>query len=142
MNHRISALSMAVMAGLLAASASSSAAYRYLNVNLVTQEHSNWCWAATAVDVLRWYGSNPSQCGVVNWAYGRNDACGNTAFNWNHRSNTPNSIYGTNGSIQAILSNWGLSSSGYGYALSWNAVVNDINANASPDGVKLTGLRI
>lgn len=119
----------ALLAALLAASASSSAGYRYLNVNLVTQEHSNWCWAAVAVDVLRWYGSNPSQCGVVNWAYGRNDACGNGVFNWNSGANTPNGMYGQGGSIQSILSNWGLSSSGYGYALSWNAVVNDVNAN-------------
>ncbi len=33
------------------------------------------------------------------------------------------------GPIQGILSNWGLSSYGNAYALSWNAVVSDVNAS-------------
>ena len=112
-----------------AVGAVAASGYRYLNVPEVIQEHSNWCWAAVSVDVLRWYNATPSQCAVANWALGRRDACGNSTFNWNSGANVTNGIYGGGGSIQGILSNWGLSSYGNAYALSWNAVVSDVNAN-------------
>src|SRR5699024_2109725 len=103
--------------------------YKYLGIDQVTQEHSNWCWAASSVDILRWYGMNPSQCGVVNWALGRNDACGNNVFNWSSPVNSPNAMYGQSGSIQDILGAWGVGNQGYASHLSWNAIVSDVNAD-------------
>lgn len=102
--------------------------YKYLGVDEEIQQHSNWCWAASSVDILKFYGSKPAQCNVVNWAYGRTDACTSAPFNWNSYANTPNGMYGSNGSIQAILRNWGVNSNGYNYASSWNSVVSDVNA--------------
>jgi hypothetical protein len=108
---------------------SAFAQYRQLNVPLVTQEHSEWCWAGSSKAVLNYYSRTPSQCQIVNWAYGLNYACGNTTFNWNSYANRPNSLYGTSGSVQNILSAWGVPNSGYNYASSWNSVMWDINAN-------------
>jgi hypothetical protein len=117
---------------LLGLSALSTAAFaadgsRNLAVNLITQEHSNWCWAGSSVTVLNWYGSRPSQCSVANWALGVNYACGNSTFYWNSYANQPNGMYGGGGTIQGILGNWGVSSYGNGYALNWSAVVTEIN---------------
>ncbi len=103
--------------------------YNYLYVDQVTQEHSQWCWAASSVDVLSWYGVNESQCAAVNWAYGINYACGNTTFDWNSPANSPNGLYGQSGSVQNVLGANGVPNQGYASALSWSAIVNDINAN-------------
>ncbi|MET3132995.1 hypothetical protein AAKU55_003277 [Oxalobacteraceae bacterium GrIS 1.11] len=116
-------------ASLLLAYQTAFAAWRTLNVPLVTQEHSQWCWAGSSKAVLNYYNKTPSQCQIVNWAFGLNYACGNTNFNWNSYANQPNSIYGTNGSVQNILNAWGVPNSAYNSASSWNTVVSDINAN-------------
>ena len=92
------------------------------------QEHSQWCWAGSGQAVLDYYGAFPSQCSIANWAWGRNDCCGNATFNWDHTCNNPNSMYGTSGSLQAILTNWGVNSNARSYALSQNTVVSEINA--------------
>lgn len=114
----------AVSTGAIAASG-----YKYLNVALVTQEHSNWCWDASSVDVLRWYGTTQSQCGIANWAEGRSDTCGNTNFNWSSSANSPNALYGQAGSVQSILQHWGVGNNAYTSAVSWSSVVSDVNAN-------------
>lgn len=108
---------------------SAYAQWRALNVPLVTQEHSQWCWAGSSKALLSFYNHNPSQCQIVNWAYGLNYACGNTNFNWNSNANQPNSMYGSGGSVQNILAHWGVPNTAYSYASSWNTVVSDINAN-------------
>lgn len=117
-----------LLAGLSAVAVAGSG-YKYLNVDEVIQEHSNWCWAASSVDVLRFYGMNPNQCDVVNWAYGINYACGNNSFYWNSWANTANGMYGSSGSIQDILNSWGVSNQAYATYLSWNSIVSDVNAN-------------
>lgn len=121
---------LAAMIGLAALSsvAVAGSGYNYLNVNQVTQEHSNWCWAASSVDVLEWYGQNPSQCSVVNWAFGRADACGNSVFDWNSAANSANTLYGQAGSVQAVLGSSGVQNTAYASALSWNAIVADVDA--------------
>ncbi len=116
-------------AGILLALPSAFAQYRSLSVPLVIQEHSQWCWSGSSKAILNYYNKTPSQCQIVNWAYGINYACGNTTFNWNSNANTPNSMYGTSGSVQNILANWGVSNSAYNTASSWNSVVSDINVN-------------
>jgi hypothetical protein len=100
-----------------------------LNVPLVTQEHSQWCWAGSSKAVLNFYAKTPSQCQIVNWAFGLNYACGNSVFNWNSNANQPNNMYGSNGSVQNILNSWGVGNSAYSSASSWSSVVADINAN-------------
>jgi hypothetical protein len=100
-----------------------------LTVPVVTQEHSQWCWSASSKAVLNYYSKTPSQCQIVNWAFGLNYACGNTTFAWNSNANQPNSMYGTNGSVQNILTAWGVPNGAYSTASSWNTVVSDINAN-------------
>ena len=127
--HTLRRLATGLALAALSTAALAGSGYRYLNVDLVTQEHSNWCWAGSSVDVLRWYGQSPSQCAVANWALGRSDACGSTAFNWNSWANVASGMYGANGSIQAILNHWGVGSYGNNYALNWNAVVTEVNAN-------------
>lgn len=118
-----------VGAALLLAIPAAMAQWRTLSVPLVTQEHSQWCWSASSKAVLNYYAKTPSQCQIVNWAYGLNYACGNTTFNWNSYANQPNSMYGTSGSVQNILNAWGVSNSAYSVASSWASVVYDINAN-------------
>jgi len=121
--------SLILSAGLLAMLPSAFAQWRTLNVPLVTQEHSQWCWAGSSKAVLNYYGQSPSQCQIVNWAFGLNYACGNSTFDWNSYANQPNNMYGSNGSVQNILNAWGVSNTAYNSASSWNSVVADINAN-------------
>lgn len=121
--------SLILSAGLLAMLPSAFAQWKTLNVPLVTQEHSEWCWAGTTKAVLNFYGQTPSQCQIVNWAYGLNYACGNSVFQWSSPANQPNNMYGTNGSVQNILKNWGVNNTAYNTASSWSSVVADINAN-------------
>lgn len=56
------------------------AQWKTLSVPLVTQENSQWCWSASSKAVLNFYAKTPSQCQIVNWAFGLNYACGNTTF--------------------------------------------------------------
>ncbi len=100
---------------------------KYLNVGERIQEHSNWCWAGTSQCILYYRGYYPSQCAIVNYAWGRNDCCGNTNFNWNHNCNQPNGMYGGNGDIQDILYNWGTNSYGGYYSLYWSTCKTEIN---------------
>ena len=116
-------------AALLLAMPLAFAQWRTLYVPLVTQEHSQWCWAGSSKAVLNYYGQTPSQCQIVNWAFGLNYACGNTVFNWNSNANQPNGMYGSNGSVQNILKAWGVTNTAYNSASSWSSVVSDINAN-------------
>lgn len=121
--------SLILSASLMAVLPSAFAQWKTLNVPLVTQEHSEWCWAGTTKAVLNFYGQTPSQCQIVNWAYGLNYACGNSVFEWNSPANQPNNMYGSNGSVQNILKNWGVNNTAYNTASSWSNVVADINAN-------------
>jgi Peptidase_C39 like family len=105
------------------------AASKTLNIHLITQEHSEWCWAGASKAVLSFYKKTPSQCRIVNWAFGINYACGNNYFNWNSQANQPNSMYGDNGSVQDILNAWGVPNTALSNYLSWAHVVSDIGAN-------------
>jgi hypothetical protein len=48
-----------------------------LNFNMQPQQRTNWCWAAVATSVQRYYvpGSNLTQCVLVNQTLGRADCC-------------------------------------------------------------------
>ena len=106
------------------------AQWRILSVPLVTQEHSQWCWAGSSDAVLQYYrASYPSQCQIVNWAYGLNYACGNQVFDWNSYANQPNALYGSGGSVQNILAHWGVPNTAINNYLAWSTIASDINAN-------------
>lgn len=105
------------------------AGYRYLNVGERIQEHSQWCWAGTSQCVLNYRSKTPSQCAIANYAWSRTDCCGNSTFNWNHRCNQPNGMYGSSGTIQYILSYWGVSSYGSATYLTWSGLNTEVNGN-------------
>lgn len=90
-----------VAAAMLLAIPAAMAQWKTLSAPLTTQEHGQWCWAASSKAVLNYYAKTPSQCQVVNWAFGLNYACGNTTFKWNSDANQPNSMYGTGGSVSS-----------------------------------------
>lgn len=92
------------------------------------QEHSEWCWAGSSKAVLDYYGTSITQCTIANWAWSRSDCCGNTDFNWSHSCNQPNYMYGTSGSLQGILSHWGVNSTARSNVLSWSEAQSEINA--------------
>lgn len=76
---------------LLALSAVGTASAGYIdNVPLYYQEHSNWCWAASATMVLNYHGRSVAQCTFVNASFNINYACGNGEFYWNSPANQGN----------------------------------------------------
>ena len=73
-----------------------------LDVPLVQQTHSEWCWSADASAVLRYRGVTTSQCRIANWVDSIDYACGAYPFYWNDRANSANYLGGTTG-IEGIL---------------------------------------
>ncbi len=104
-----------------------SATIRNCAIQLQTQLHSNWCWAACSETIVEYYGTQVAQCWEVNYAFTRNDCCGNIMFYWNHICNSGNSLFGASGSISDILSNWNVNNSGYTRNLTWTEVQTEIN---------------
>jgi hypothetical protein len=71
----------------------------------------------------------PTQCAIANWAWSRSDCCGSPDFYWTHDCNTGNPPYGSNGSIQQILSHFGgINSVGQNSALSQATIAAEIDA--------------
>ena len=91
------------------------------------QEHSQWCWVGTSKAILDYYKKTVSQGTIANWAWVRSDCANNTDFYWSHPCNQPNDLYGTPGSVQGILSNWGVNSNARTYALTQPTCVAEIN---------------
>ena len=99
-----------------------------LSVPETFQEHSNWCWAGSSKAVLDYYQHIVPECSIANWAWGRTDCCGSSDFYWNHPCNTANAMYGTSGSLQGILTHWGVNSSAQASSLPQNTAVSEIDA--------------
>lgn len=107
-----------------------------LNVPQKAQEHDQWCWAGTAQAVLEYYGVVIDQCALANWAWGRSDCCGNQTFSWSNTAcNWWNYMYGSynghdvpGGTLQGILTNWGVQSNAIAAALSKTTAVAEIDA--------------
>jgi len=97
---------------LLLTLASTSFAARVLSFPLRIQEHNQWCWDATSQAILDYYGTYVAQCTIANWAWNRNDCCGSYAWDANNACNQPNTLWGS-GSQQAVIANWGVSSTVY-----------------------------
>jgi hypothetical protein len=103
------------------------AATLQLNLPVVTQQHSEWCWDADASAILQYRGIQQSQCAIANWVYGISYACGNYPFNWNNNANSPNAMTGSTG-ISGIV--WNLGGRHWYYysqAVSYSTASNAIN---------------
>lgn len=93
------------------------------------QEYSLWCWAGTSQAVLNYYNQPPSQCEIANFAW-RTDRCCIAFYGFNNSAkgcNKINYLWGSAGSVQNILANWGVSSSGIEASLSWAASVSELD---------------
>jgi len=99
---------------------------KILSVPAKRQEQTQWCWAGCAQMVLAYYGTNAAQCDMANFAWGRSDCCANPSSS---NCNLPNAMYGTSGSLQSILSNWGVNSTPQASNQSFNDVQSQINSN-------------
>ena len=97
------------------------------------QEYSNWCWAGTSQAVLYYYGQYPSQCVIANFAWNTTKCCeGSTDFYDRVKGcNKANFLYGGDGSIDAILANWGVDSAGTDSPMTWTESVTELD-NAYP----------
>ncbi len=92
-----------------------------LNVPVRTQEQDQWCWAGSTASTLAYYGHDIAQCtiaeytrtvatwhdfGDVNCCVDPSQGCNYWNYNWGYA-----------GSMEDILSHWGVSSYGYGSSL-------------------------
>lgn len=109
----------------------SAVADTQINVPVVTQEHSNWCWAASTTAVLSYYGRSKQQCEVAskgNWYFNGDEqmCCGNSTYNWNggfYDCNNGRSL----STSSSILYTSGVSGGTSGTYLPQTEVVNAIN---------------
>ena len=103
-------------------------------VPVYVQEQSNWCWAACSAMLYWAYApGTQSQCNLVAVSRNKENAawfggCGNLSSSTANPCtspgtfNSPQSIYGCDGSIESILDNYSVPSTGYGYAFSASQV--------------------
>ena len=117
-----------ILSVFLGGARSGMAADALLGVPETAQEHSQWCWAGSSKAVLDYYGAAVTQCEIANYAWGRSDCCGNSTFKWNSVCNEPNSMYGASGSLQDILTNWGVASTARADCLSRPEFVSQIDS--------------
>lgn len=104
MNTKTCARTMSCLA-LAASPMFATAGGQQIDLPLVTQAHSEWCWAAASQAILAYRGVSSTQCGIENWVGSIGYACTKAPFNWNDPANSPNTIAGTTG-ISGIL--WSL----------------------------------
>ncbi|WP_181885604.1 C39 family peptidase [Trinickia dinghuensis] len=126
MNKRIAARLLSEFA-IVAAPAFVTVSAQQIGIPQVTQQYSEWCWAADADAVLAYRGVSSTQCGIANWVESIGYACEDAPFDWNDAANSPNSIAGTTG-ISGIL--WSLGrrdSRYYDGALSFGTIGNNID---------------
>jgi hypothetical protein len=105
---------------------------QYLRVPETIQEQDQWCWAATSSCVLNYYGKNIPQCMCAEYTrevavwhnFGSIDCC----VDPNQGCNYWNYNWGYAGSIEDILSHWGVASSGVSSSLSYSSCQTEINA--------------
>jgi hypothetical protein len=93
------------------------------------QEYSNWCWAGSSQAILYYNSQYPAQCEIANFAWSTTKCCtGSTNFYDRVKGcNKANWLYGTSGSVEGILENWGVSSSGTDEPLTWTQSVQELD---------------
>jgi hypothetical protein len=84
----------------------------------IQQEETNWCWAASSVSILKYLGTNESQCGFVMNAKPADVACYNVAED-------------ITTVIQTFIWPYGKTVSGYTGSLSWANLKTEID-NSKP----------
>ena len=93
---------------------------KFLNIPLVRQEQTQWCWAACAVMVLRYYGSSVKQCELADRMFGLSGCC-----NAPSSSVCNDSI--SEGGICALYNDFGLSCNGYSGTITMDMIESEIN---------------
>jgi hypothetical protein len=97
------------------------------------QQYSNWCWAGATEAALDYYGQYPSQCEIANFTWSSTRCCsGSTDFYDRVKGcNKANWFYGTDGSVEGIMNNWGVSTTTTEDILTWNECVTELD-NGQP----------
>jgi hypothetical protein len=103
---------------------SSQCAEKVLAVPLIEQEQDQWSWTGCSAAVLKYYGKAINQCYIADFGWTRDDCCTTPA-----NCNSPNTLYGSSGSIQDILKHWCVSSIGVANALTFEQCRTQIDAN-------------
>lgn len=100
------------------------------NLNLplpvALQEQTNWCWSASSQSILAYYGTVVSQCAIANYAWSLTSCC--TQPSDPATCNKVNAMWGTNGSLQGILTHYGVSSTQVASSLSESVIRTDVNS--------------
>jgi len=101
-----------------------------LNVPEKIQEYSEWCWAGSTQAVIFYYGSTPNQCEIANYAWSSTRCCSVTGdfYAKIKGCNKANWFFGTDGSVEGILNNWGIGTTTTEDILSWNTCVQELDA--------------
>ena len=100
---------------------------KVLNVRLVEQEQSNWCWAGSNEMVFRYYGTAVDQCAMANYAAARNDFPVSDCCASPSECNETNLMGDYPGSMQDILQHWGIESDMLFAALKEATIKNEID---------------
>lgn len=89
-----------------------------LGVPNAHQEQGNWCWAASSVSILGYYGKNVGQCQFVGWVKGTSPNCPNQTA--------------TDSEAQRGLAHWGVCSTLTTSSLSFNTIIAETYNNSRP----------
>lgn len=128
MSNRICIRSVAAPLVLALAALVPAQAGYLVNWSSQEQQHSNWCWAATASAILGYYGVGASQCATANYDFQINYACQNQPFYWNNTANRTNALYGdAYDGVDHILWHWGVSTVSYNRWLGYSEIANQID---------------
>jgi hypothetical protein len=100
MKTRNSIWAAALLAAMLAGSAVKPAGAQQLDVPVVFQEMSQWCWAAVSQSMLAFQGVEVQQCEIAEYTrttatwhnFGSNHCCNRSCNHWNYLQGTPGSI--------------------------------------------------
>ena len=99
---------------------------KVLNVRVVEQEQSNWCWAGSSEMVFRYYGTAIAQCAMANYAAERNDFPVSDCCALPSECNEANFLGDYPGSVEDILQHWGVESEMVYAALRKTVIANEI----------------
>lgn len=92
-----------------------------LNVTMRSQETNMWCWAASGEMIMKFLGTNVTQCDQVNQRYGERECC-----------NTPKPSKCVKGGWPEFFSNGFAHSRTVSSALSWEQIIDQIYVRKSP----------
>lgn len=88
-----------------------------VSINGVTQEKTNWCWAACSQSILSYFGTSVTQTAFVNYV---------------KNSTTAPNLTATDAEAKSGLSHWGVSSTQTTSYLSFSTIISEIYNNNRP----------